>query len=237
MKIKKKITGAATFLAALFLMASCNCIEGEGPRLEEMRDVSYFDKIELRMSADVHLKQDSNLKVQIRAQENILKVLETKVDGGKLIIEPKGNCIRTSGSIEVFISLPVLEALEVDGSGSFSSGGSFTLDNIDLEINGSGDIRLDLVANRIDTDISGSGGVWLSGTAQSHNIDINGSGNVKAFGLTSYRADVDVSGSGDCELQVHKKLDVRISGSGNVYYKGSPDIKTRVSGSGSVDKQ
>ncbi len=236
MKILRKIPATAALIIALFLFNACNCIEGEGPRIEEMRDVDYFNKIELRMSADVYLKQDSNLNVQVRAQQNILEVLETRVDGKKLIIDTKGNCVRTSGGVEVFISLPMLESLEVDGSGSFSSTGSFTLDNIDLEINGSGDIQLDLIANRIDTDISGSGSVRLSGTAQSHKIDITGSGNVSAFELTSYRAGVDVSGSGDCELQVHKKLDVKISGSGNVYYKGSPDIKTRVSGSGSVDK-
>ena len=239
--MKRQLKSKAIFLFAFFtagiLLVSCNCIEGEGPLVEQGRKLSYFDEVELRMGADVILKQDSVFSLTINAQENLLKLIRTEVKGEKLIIDTENGCIRSGKRIEFFITLPVLKSLEIDGSGSMSSEGSFTVDRIDIDINGSGDVQFDLVANRINTDISGSGRVYLSGTANDHRIDINGSGDVNAFGLTTYKANVHVSGSGDCELDVHKKLSVKVSGSGDVYYKGSPDINTRISGSGSVNKQ
>jgi len=48
--------------------------------------------------------------------------------------------------------------------------------------------------------------------------------------------DVEVSGSGDVQVNVAEKLNAEISGSGSIVYKGSPDVHARVSGSGTVKK-
>ena len=74
------------------------------------------------------------------------------------------------------------------------------------------------------TEINFATSKWLTGT------DIN----INAFGLTTKTADIEISGSGKCEVSVSDKLEAKLSGSGRVRYKGNPVVSTNISGSGSV---
>ena len=61
-----------------------------------------------------------------------------------------------------------------------------------------------------------------------------GSGGFYGFPLSASTCQVDISGSGNCEVTVDNDLDVVIEGSGSVYYKGSPSIEVDITGSGRV---
>lgn len=61
-----------------------------------------------------------------------------------------------------------------------------------------------------------------------------GSGSFFGFPLSASTCQVDISGSGECEVTVNNDLDVVIEGSGNVYYQGSPIIHEDITGSGRV---
>lgn len=82
----------------------------------------------------------------------------------------------------------------------------------------------------------GSGNVSVTDPMATDQMEINilGSGNFSGFLLSTQDCQVDIVGSGDCEITVGSSLDVSIDGSGSVYYKGSPLIKDHISGSGRV---
>lgn len=217
---------------------ACDCVEGEGRIVTEKRDVSGFTKIELRIGANVTLTQDSFYSFSISAQENLIEIVKSQVSGKTLKIRTEENCVKNTKDIDIRITLPVVEKIRVTGSGDIFSKNTFTVDDLDLDIIGSGDIILDVVANRISTDISGSGSVKLSGTVKDQEIDITGSGDVYAYRLTSYDTEIDITGSDGCEVYVHNDLDVKISGSGDVSYKGSPQkVNSKVHGSGGLHKR
>ena len=81
--------------------------------------------------------------------------------------------------------------------------------------------------------ISGSADIEIAGTqtANSLSIAISGSGDVKASELQVKNLKTKISGSGNCKVNVFKRLDATISGSGNVYYKGRPIINGKLAGS------
>jgi len=55
--------------------------------------------------------------------------------------------------------------------------------------------------------------------------------------LKTKECEVEIYGSGDCDVNVSESLDVRINGSGNVTYKGNPaEVNQKVSGSGGAHK-
>lgn len=220
----------------LFLFSACNCTEGEGPVVSENRDISGFSAIELQISGDVVLIQDSAFEVRVSAQENLLPLISTEVSGDKLKISTTTSCIRSSKKIRVEIRMPELEGTYLSGSGNITTGNSFKTDDLKTTLSGSGNIKLDVVANSIDSRISGSGNISLNGTTRKQEIGINGSGDYKAFDLISYEAEVSIKGSGSCEIFVHNDLDAKVSGSGSVYYKGNPDVSTKISGSGNVSR-
>ena len=83
---------------------------------------------------------------------------------------------------------------------------------------------------------TGSGNVTVLDPISADQMEISliGSGGFFGFPLSASTCQVDISGSGNCEITVNTDLDVVIDGSGSVYYKGSPSIHENITGSGRV---
>ncbi len=201
--------------------------------ISESRDVSTFHSIRLSVNGDVTVTQGKGQSLEIRADDDIMPRLRTKVKNGTLIISSTG-VVRGRAFLEIDIEMEEIKSLNISGSGTIKVKNRIEAATVSLKISGSGSIFLELDASDIDTKISGSGVINLSGTVRSHTIEISGSGDTNAFELITEKTSVKISGSGDCMVNVSENLDVKISGSGDVEYKGSPKVNFRGSGSGTV---
>ena len=209
---------------------------------DEMREVSPFSKVSLRISAKVYVTQGEKQSVKIVAEPETLEEIITEVKDRTLNIRyPNTNIFRNwnPGKVEIFITVPEVDGLTLSGSGDIIS------DNIntrilDLLVSGSGNIKIEqLTAEKVAANISGSGNINIKdgGVANELNVRISGSGNVDARGFEAKNVSVQTSGSGNCSVVSNGEIKARISGSGNVYYSGNPAIDSSVSGSGSVKKR
>lgn len=209
---------------------------------DEMREVSPFSKIALRISAKVYVVQGDKQSVKIVADPKTLEEIITEVKDRTLNIRyPNNNIFKrwNPGKVEIFITVPEVDGLNVSGSGDIVSDEIVTR-ILDLVISGSGNITIDqLTAERVDAGISGSGNIRLKegGVAEEFKVRISGSGNADARGFEAKNVDVQTSGSGSCSVISNGSIKARISGSGNVYYSGNPAIDSSVSGSGSVKER
>ncbi len=210
-----------------------NCEKGQGRTVERELNLPNFDGVELAISADVFITQGPEQEVVVKGQENIIDMLERDVRHGVWEIEFDG-CVRDYNSLEVYITMPVIAELAISGSGDIIGENVFEVGDIKLDISGSGNMDLGLLADDIDARISGSGNIRLEGEADRFDIGISGSGDIDAFPLQVNRADIHISGSGDVEVFVIDHLNVNISGSGDVLYKGDPILDVSISGSGEV---
>jgi len=209
---------------------------------EEMREVSPFSKISLRISAKVYVEQGDKQSVKIVADPETLEEIITEVKDRTLQIRfPTENIFKRwdPGKIEIFITVPEVDGLTVSGSGDIVSENISTR-ILDLAVSGSGNIKLEkLVAEKVEASISGSGNINIKegGVAEELKVRISGSGNVDARGFEAKNVSVQTSGSGNCYVVSNGEIKARISGSGNVYYSGNPAIDSSVSGSGSVKER
>ncbi|TND09518.1 MAG: hypothetical protein FD123_1109 [Bacteroidetes bacterium] len=209
-------------------------IRGSGNAVNETRATGIFNGVSLSIDADVVLHTDSNCRVVITAQQNILDVLETGLHGTELAIGFREN-VRSHSNITIHVYAPVYVLATISGSGSVSNADSIHTTDFETKISGSGNITINyLDCSTAKASISGSGNITLSGQCQSAKYTISGSGSIRGFGLTGLHGDVNISGSGDTEINVTQTLNIRISGSGNVYYKNTPAIQVSTSGSGNV---
>lgn len=222
---------------------SCNkggvfCYTANGTIVTEERNLTAFSAIECDLSAEVTVVQSEDYKVKIETSENILDILKTEVSGSTLLIDlKKGKCLKNNYSLKITVYMPELRGLSISGSGDVYVPGKIQSEFLELEISGSGSIRMDsLKTNSIEADISGSGEMYLTGTdtVATQNIEISGSGSVEAINLPVKKSTIDISGSGDSKVFVLSTLDVEISGSGEVIYRGNPIISQQVSGSGGI---
>jgi hypothetical protein len=218
------------------LLTSCeDCITGNGKMITKYIKIGDITQIKLSGEANLILVADSTDSLKIEGESNVIDVFEFDQSGKSLKIRSEG-CILHHETVTITVPVRLLESLTLNGSGNISS--SSTLHGMDLEIdlNGSGDINLGVDAENVESKINGSGNINLKGSAKNQHIQINGSGNVEASDFASGDVRVTINGSGDCKVMATSALKVVIRGSGNVYYKGSPDVSTEVKGSGTVGK-
>lgn len=246
-------------LGLIYTLGSCKqdkwpCVDGSGAVVTETRDISDFTGVSNEMEALVYITQGAEFDVHIDAQENLMEEIKTRLNGNILEIYSE-HCIDEGEAIKVYVTLPVLTSIDISGSGSVftvgvincaslnidvSGSGSFTAidsinaDMVDMDISGSGSMSIQTYLSGISADISGSGTVTLSGSGNTLNLDISGSGKMLTFGFLSHEAFIEISGSGDIELNTLDLIDGEINGSGDVYYKNTPIINVDISGSGSL---
>lgn len=201
---------------------------------KEVRDLSSFQSIALSFSGNVILTQGQTQKVEIEAEQEFLKDVITEVRGEELIIRTEDRMWRNMGQVKIYITMPVISALKVTGSGSITASNNLAVDKLRLDVSGSGSVKIDrLKAQQIENKISGSGSIKISGeNASSLSASISGSGKLDAFSLAAGSVTVNISGSGNANVQATETLDTRISGSGSVNYKGHPRVNANATGSG-----
>lgn len=217
----------------LILLSSCECYEGHGRMTTESRDLDHFKGVDLSIPASVIIKKGTEYSFEISAEENLHKIIKTRVKGRTLHISSTEHCLRSSG-IDVVITMPELRDLRIGGSGDIYLEDHFECDLLELKINGSGDIEGAVTAELVECGINGSGDIDIAGTTEELKVNIKGSGDVDAIKLKSEDVFVRVYGSGDCRVYATSYLEVKISGSGNVRYKGKPDVDMSSNGSGDI---
>lgn len=209
---------------------------GSGRAATEARTVAPFEAVAVRDSIDVEVRQAAAASVTVTADDNLLPLLETVVEGGTLQLRfRRGESVRTRTPPKVVIEVERLRAVSSAGSGQVSVHGLRTT-GFKLAMAGSGDAVLaQLQAESLELSLAGSGDVRGDGTARAVKIGIAGSGDVDLGGLESDEVEVSIAGSGDASVTANKALRASIAGSGDVRYRGRvTQVHTSVVGSGRV---
>lgn len=219
-----------------------NRVVGSGKLVNETRDVTGFQAIALRASMKLVLRQGTREGIELRADENILPLIETRVvdRGGVPTLElgmKNKTSFSTRSEIVATIDLVTLRALSISGSGDVVADALKT-PALAVAISGSGNVRLkQLIADEVSVKVSGSGDIEFGGRTVKLGVSISGSGDVKTRGLEADDVTVSVAGSGDAEVTARKTLTISIAGVGDVKYTGEPVVKSSIAGHGKVSKQ
>ena len=218
---------------ALGMLASCSCrglhaswhkSEAHG---EQTRKITGFERIALQGSLDVKYRQADSFMVKVDAPVEVIKNVETLVEGNVLKIRMKdeGKFLRFRSSdgddVTVYVSSPDFLGVTLQGSGDFECQSLLDTDNLDIEVQGSGDIEFDkIICDKVDVSVLGSGDVKLKRvkTQQSKN-EVVGSGEIKIHYDNSGDVRSTIVGSGDITLSGQVK-------SSSYDVRGSGDMKT-----------
>lgn len=233
----KRISVALLFLTVLVSLNACRKVTGHGPVVMENRNVSNFTSIHFDLPGDLYYTEDNQYKLEIHAQENIIKEIETYVAGNELKVKvPDHIHLRSREDIRIMVSGPAVTELSLRSSGNIKITQPYKPANARLFVRGSGSITINhMETTNVDASVSGSGDLRVfNGKAKYQDVEISGSGRIDLLGIIADTARAEISGSGSIRLHVNDELNSKILGSGTVYYKGNPAINTTVSGSGKV---
>ena len=220
---------------ALGMLTSCSCsglnvnFTHTEAQAEEQRSLTGFERIELFGSLDVKYMQADSFSVKVQAPVNALKKVETRVDGNKLVVKMKGDGklinfgVADSRNVTVYVTSPDFLGIMLKGSGDFECQRLLDTDNLEISLQGSGDISFeDVICDRVDVSLVGSGDVELKNVkTQRSYINLVGSGDVKMNFDNSGMVEANLTGSGDITLNGKvMRYNSNVRGSGDMHTGG-----------------
>lgn len=234
MKIQNLFLFLVLVIAATFSSCGVNCVDGTGKIVNKTLPIENFTELELNSSIAVFIEQGTEQKVEVKGNENIIELLNKELNGDTWEIE-FDKCINSSENVEIHITLAEINRIELNGSGSISSKNNIKGEILEIVLDGSGDMNLNLQVKELETVLNGSGDLQLSGSTKTHAIELDGSGDVNAEDLMSDNVEINLNGSGDVRVNTSYELDIKVNGSGDVYYKGNvKNIRSDINGSGNL---
>ncbi|MGH7465310.1 MAG: head GIN domain-containing protein [Longimicrobiales bacterium] len=228
----------------LAVLAGCGDIVGEriihgrGPISIEERHVGRFTGVVNSSGADVEILHSFVEGVFVRAQDNLIPYVRTRVQNGMLHIDTDRDVtLRPQHPIVVEVDIVTLRNLESSGSG-FMRGQLIDATRLEVNTSGAGDIDLPgLLADSLIIVSSGSGDVTAEGQVQRLRLNMSQTGRVDTRDLEAGEAEGTISGSGSATIRVRDHLRAILSGSGWLRYFGSPEVDATVTGAGQVERQ
>ena len=204
-------------LIAVVVVAGC----GGGDRTTETRAVAPFERLEIADSVDVQVVPGDGREVRVYGGEDVLDRVETESSAGVLRIDvhDRGIVIGPDplGDVRVQVAASALDAVEIAGSADVELGG-LDLPQLELEIEGAGEVAASGTADRLAATIQGAGDAELSD-------------------LAVRTATVVVQGAGEAHLNVSERLDVKVQGAADVIYRGHPTVTEDIDGAGEVRRE
>lgn len=223
-----KFSAVFTLIVVLFVTTGTACAQSR--YATDQFEVTEFTTIESSVVGNIHIRQSPNVNVTAEGSEELLNILDVRMDNGKLILSMEERHLRRykgrADKLVISIATPTLTRLNSDGVGNIGIDGTFTTPGLNIDSEGVGNIRADnLDAGSISITSEGVGNITLGGKAGNVEIKSEGVGNVNTSKLTARRAVVSSQGVGNVSCHATEYLKVRSEGIGNVIYYGNPTDK------------
>ncbi len=228
---------ALVFLALLLINCSKGqVVVGSSNIISQEKQLSAYDRIEVLGSYDVIFTDGEVGKIKIKAPDNILPLIQTEVSDGLLKIGAEKNRYKVKEPIIIYVPVDSrLKQVVIKGSADIYTKKNLETKALEVDVYGSGDVRLQVDASSLALKIDGSGDIRVGGKTDNLSININGSGDVEVPNLKAEKAIININGSGDVSAYVTENVDIYIAGSGDVTIKGNPKkVKRIINGSGRV---
>lgn len=223
-----------TLILLLCTISSTSCAQQR--KATDQFEVTGFTAIKSSVVANIMIMQSDKTSVTAEGSEELLNILEVKIDDGKLILEMEKSFWKQfnkkADKLLISISTPTLTKIDFDGVGNINIKGSFSSPGLIVNSKGVGNFTArELDGGHVHISSEGVGNISIAGTADSVEIRSEGVGNIDAGELKSRRATVYSQGVGNVSCFASEFLKARSGGIGNITYYGKP-MKTDLSKDG-----
>ncbi len=227
---------------SLLMITSCDIkdhyIEGNENRKEEIRELSEFNKIEVKGNFRIKLNQGNQHQLAVSSSSNLSDYIMSEVHQQTLYISvPENMVIKDRQTIDLHIEFKNLENIKTEGNCEIKSKNKINVNNLAIVSAGASDVNLKIKSTQIDWELPGASSIYLEGEVQ--RMVLHSAGALK---LNSQECSVDtffieMNGAGNAKVKVENKLKVNINGAGVLYYSGNPDkVISNIGGIGKVKR-
>jgi len=223
---------------ALFVVAGCTTVQGDGNVITESYEVSDFTGVDVGGVGELVIIFGDTTSLNITTDTNLHEYIEVAVEDSTLDIGfASGVVISNPTELTYEVTVPSLESVTMSGSASLSMD-ELSAESFTLSASGSSDVEVDDIdLETLTLDISGSADVTLEGSATEMTLELSGAADLDATELDVTTATIDISGSSEANLTVTESLSGEVSGAADLTYEGDPDNNLDISGSADINAE
>jgi hypothetical protein len=206
-------------VALIALLAACgaSAIRGSGVLITETRTVTDFSSVEASGISTVTFVPGTEPAVSVEADNNLISLLEARVENGVLHLGAKEGTIIISGTVRYTVTYVTLNNIVLSGSATAEA--------------------MAMNQEALSSTLSGSSTLTLAGQVSTFDLTESGSSTLNAFLLTTQKVNATLSASSDAQITIEDSLNATLSGSASLVYRGSAtNIQQVVSGSATIQK-
>ncbi len=215
------------FVGLFFLtgiVANAQSTKGNKNVIKEERSVGSFTGIEVGGAFNVYLTQEDKSTLFIEADDNLMDQITTEVINNILEIGSKN--IRNATKLNIFISTPAIESLDISGAATIKSENTLQSETLSIDASGASRADLKLSVTELIIDASGASHVNLAGNAESQTIDASGAAEIDASQLQTKSTTAEASGAANVSVYATEKVDRETSGAGSIRVVGEAKSST-----------
>ncbi len=220
------------------LLSSCHIINGSGNIISQTRTTGDFRRISASNGFNVEVKIGPVTEVIVEADDNVMKYVETTVNGDDLKIGLKSNVSLTNAHLKVFVTSPAIDGIKA------SSGADVVVKDVlkntgklSFSASSAGTITTELDAPDVEANASSGATIKLTGKTKNFDATSSSGSNVKAGELLSENTAVNSSSGASATVHASVTLKAVSSSGASVHYYGAANVQKSVSSGGSVDKK
>lgn len=203
---------------------------GNGNVVSENRPVDKpFDAVDAGQGIEVVLAISENPSIRVEADENLLELIETRIEGSTLILRLEKS-ISKSRSLKVFVEMPEVRLLEVSSGATMRGSEPIRTNELELSASSGGELKLEVATTSLVAKASSGGTIDVFGTASNLNADASSGAVVNASKLKADYVEAEASSGADIRVSAQESLTAHTGSGGDIHYSGTPK-ELKLSGS------
>ncbi len=192
-------------------------------------DLKDFHKLTLEGASSYILIQSDHNKLEVEIQkEDVMDYIKINNERGELKINTTAknkNISRVCSKLVFKLYFVNISVISFDGAGSLNSDNQMNTNILRAEMNGAGNLHLNVKCQSFTGNVSGTGSLEVQGVCEKANLKLSGVGSLKATKFITKDSKVTVSGVGHAKVYASHRLIAEVNGVGSIYYLGNPSIK------------
>lgn len=195
----------------------------------ENRNVESFSTIEVSSGIDLFLKQGDAEKVVVKADEDIIDDIVTRVKDGVLKIYMKEkhgwSWKNWNHKRDVYVTVIEIDGLKASSGSDIESEGMLVQKNMKIKASSGSDVDLELKADKVMLETSSGSDAKLVGRANYLEASSSSGSDLNASDFEVKECRVSASSGSDASVFVTERIKADASSGGDIYYRGNPERK------------
>ena len=235
-QLKFSHVSLGVLLFTMVQLAGCGHMVGSGVSVNRIEQVEPFKRLIVSGQMTVDVEVGSDYQVILSGDDNVVAATDRFIDGDALRLRaPKG--IVKADQLHITVVTPdlasitaaVTEDIVINVSGK-------PLDEVSVRLSGVGRLDINgLVAKRVQSQMDGTGQLRIDGVAEHLDFRLSGVGKAEFSALCLKSARVKVHGMGRVTVNTSEYLDAAVKGLGKITYLGDPSLSRDVTGGGKIE--